>query len=528
MALPTNSSLAKQQGCNPVSSNCVVWQGPDLDCIGLCKGDTISDVVAKMAKELCDLIDLVSLAPTSTTPFDFTCLLQAGQLPPENIHELIQLIIDRLCNQIGETNTIEGDISVIDKRSGSGSDCPENCIVDIASCFYYTNPQGDQVTTMTIVEYATAIGNKICDILLDISVIQGQILTLQADVSTNASDIATLQSTMVVQSDLDYTLDQQLDPTLTPQSVVTALKVVENSYLGLRSATGLPSNIYTGISQFSTYGQNNALSNTGLVSGFPNWISNAVNLGEWAGNIGIAIKDLYEAVATLQLNTPTGCGAIDYNFRATLATGPGTAVITLFLDGSTGLTGFADCSPLASNLTITDTAGNSTTTSMPIISTVNDLLGFSVDIYTTSIDTSLSLTIELESCVANNSTGVTCQQILDYIIVSTAACPSVTLQAYNEAIQFDYSSSVGYTYRTQLYYLGGTSPVQIITDNAPAATVAGTFSSLTENTDYEVEVVVIDALGNETSCPKTSISTLIVPCLPPVQNGVNPIAVLTT
>ena len=381
---------------------------------------------------------------------------------------------------------------------------------------------------MTIVEYATAIGNKICDILLDITTIQGQITTLQTDVATNTTDIATLQSTMLVTGDLDYTLDQQLDPTLTPQSVVTALKVVENSYLGLRSATGLPSNIYTGISQFSTYGQNNALSNTGLVSGFPNWVSNAVNLGEWAGNAGIAIKDLYEAVETLQLNTPTGCGAISYNFRATLTTGPGVALVNLFLDGSTGLAGFADCAPLASNLTITDTAGNSTTTSMPIISTVGDLTGYTVDIFSTSVDPSLSLTIELESCVSNNSTGVTCEQVLNYTIASTAACPSITLQAYNEAIEFDYPSSVGYTYRTQLYYLGGTSPVQIITDNAPAATVAGTFSTLTENTDYEVEIVVIDALGNETSCAKTPISTLVVPCDPPVQNGVNPIAVLTT
>ena len=31
--------------CNPVSSNCVVWQGPTLECIDLCKGDTVSDVV---------------------------------------------------------------------------------------------------------------------------------------------------------------------------------------------------------------------------------------------------------------------------------------------------------------------------------------------------------------------------------------------------------------------------------------------------------------------------------------------------
>ena len=44
--VPTNSRYAKDRGCNPVSSNCVVWQGPDLACIDLCKGDTVSNVVA--------------------------------------------------------------------------------------------------------------------------------------------------------------------------------------------------------------------------------------------------------------------------------------------------------------------------------------------------------------------------------------------------------------------------------------------------------------------------------------------------
>ena len=30
--------------CSPISSNCVVWQGPDIPCIQLCTGDTVSDV----------------------------------------------------------------------------------------------------------------------------------------------------------------------------------------------------------------------------------------------------------------------------------------------------------------------------------------------------------------------------------------------------------------------------------------------------------------------------------------------------
>ena len=51
--IPYNSN--KSGGCNNVSSNCVVWQGPDLPCIDLCHGDTISDVMAKLCEELTQL-----------------------------------------------------------------------------------------------------------------------------------------------------------------------------------------------------------------------------------------------------------------------------------------------------------------------------------------------------------------------------------------------------------------------------------------------------------------------------------------
>ena len=55
MALPIKAKDT-QEGCNPMSSNCVLWQGPDIPCINLCKGDSISDITAKLAEELCTQI----------------------------------------------------------------------------------------------------------------------------------------------------------------------------------------------------------------------------------------------------------------------------------------------------------------------------------------------------------------------------------------------------------------------------------------------------------------------------------------
>ena len=53
--IPSNTG-GKTNGCDPTSSNCVVWQGPNLDCIGLCTGDTVSTVIAKLAEKLCSVV----------------------------------------------------------------------------------------------------------------------------------------------------------------------------------------------------------------------------------------------------------------------------------------------------------------------------------------------------------------------------------------------------------------------------------------------------------------------------------------
>ena len=133
------------------------------------------------------------------------------------------------------------------------------------------------------------------------------------------------------------------------------------------------------------------------------------------------------------------------------------------------------------------------------------MTGFLIDISGTTIDPSLTLTITLQACVFNGGTNIQCEQTLETTIVSTAICPSVTITPYIEAIEYTYLSAVGYTYRTQLYYAGAVTPIQIITDLAPGANVAGTFTGLVKNTNYELEVVLIDGVGNETSCPRVPV-----------------------
>jgi hypothetical protein len=70
--ISTNSNCNdKKKGCITTSSECVVWQGPNISCINLCTGDTISTVVATLAEELCALIDSVNVTGNITCIIDW-------------------------------------------------------------------------------------------------------------------------------------------------------------------------------------------------------------------------------------------------------------------------------------------------------------------------------------------------------------------------------------------------------------------------------------------------------------------------
>ena len=49
---PKNATI---KNCISTSSDCVIWQGPEITCINLCPGDSITKVVYLLAKEICNL-----------------------------------------------------------------------------------------------------------------------------------------------------------------------------------------------------------------------------------------------------------------------------------------------------------------------------------------------------------------------------------------------------------------------------------------------------------------------------------------
>jgi hypothetical protein len=134
--------------CNPTSSNCVVWQGPNLDCIKLCTGDTVSDVIANLATELCNVMDELSI-----TNYDLSCFNLVG-CKPETYQELLQFLINKVCTccnipaPVTEPEEIKQDL------------------ITVAPCFVVNG-----ITNMSLIDYVTAIGLRICDILDQIAIL---------------------------------------------------------------------------------------------------------------------------------------------------------------------------------------------------------------------------------------------------------------------------------------------------------------------------------------------------------------------
>ena len=89
--IPTNNNNNK--GCNPISSNCVIWQGPDIDCgsnFKICNGDTVSDVVANLAAELCGI---ASNPVLSIDPKCFSEILGSSY----NLNDVLNALIEKAC-----------------------------------------------------------------------------------------------------------------------------------------------------------------------------------------------------------------------------------------------------------------------------------------------------------------------------------------------------------------------------------------------------------------------------------------------
>jgi hypothetical protein len=155
--------------CSPISSNCVIWQGPDIPCIKLCKGDTISDVVHKLATELCTILDYLNV-----DNYNLSCFNLAS-CSPNNFQELLQFIIERICaleNIDPATVTVS---TVTGTQRTNQSELVTNYMMQRSSVF--------GGGTVKLPDYVQEIADRVSNNITQISIINSSINSLDIRVT---------------------------------------------------------------------------------------------------------------------------------------------------------------------------------------------------------------------------------------------------------------------------------------------------------------------------------------------------------
>ena len=307
--------------CSPISSNCVIWQGPDIPCIKLCKGDTVSDIIHKLATELCNIMDLLDV-----NGYDLSCF-DLASCKPQNIQELIQFLIERICAleatdaAVAATPTTPGNTT----KSTSA-----DTLVTVAPCFVVGT-----TTVMTIVEYAQAAGTKICAIIDQITIINNQITNLNIRVTTletTPAPVYTLPS-FAISCDIDALISGN----------IYGIDVILQSFINdvwcsFYAATGSTTDLLSAVSAQCILGTDFTKVNPAATYAmqYPNWIQPTVTIADLLNNAWIVLCDIYNG------SVVTVAGSTTSTIETTVTGGPAYTISAKVIDtGWVDLDGFS-------------------------------------------------------------------------------------------------------------------------------------------------------------------------------------------
>lgn len=473
-------------GCDPISSNCIIWQGPDITCINLCRGDSISDVVYKLATELCNLMLTFNISN-----YDLECF-NLQECAPKDFQALINFLIGKICE-------LEG-VEQVTPRNTNG--CPD-CLINVCPQFYYQNPQGDTVTSMQLSDYVIAIGNKICILI-------GQITTINAILENHENRITILEDTPIPQYQLPELIPFCLNNNQ-PLRLDLLTAALEQAFCTLQNHTGNPQMILAAIQKAcANLAGSDRLNGFGPMSSIPGWVLTPANLAESFGNLWLTVCDLRNSVQSIKLNCcQTDCDDINIIILASL-TNPTTLVLHFL---GTVPTNYIDLG-MGSTIELTDAGGGG-----PQI-----LNG--IQLLTQYIATGLPLTITLNTVNGANNVFVklihrfidpisqsSCENITEVTVLGTDSCPDLVLAADYTAIDyaFTWNGTTPKIIGVELWNATGTVMLQSVNLNVTSTTPSGDFINLTENTNYKIRLV-IDGLP----CDFYDFSTLAHPCVAPI------------
>jgi len=489
--IPTNSSNTTN-GCDSISSNCVIWQGPDISCINLCNGDTISDVTAKLAELVCNIITDGVQANPNLTGLDLACLNIPGTTPTTLV-PVLQEMVNAIC----------------EKNSGaepSSEYIQANLpIMTLPACLQYNDTLGNPVTQLRLDNFTTLIANKVCDIL-------ATIITIETTLTSYNTRISVLEACVLPCSSAKA--ETQVVPTciinvgqLTDVSVL--LLALEVRFCALETAVGLPAAINAAIGQATILGTTTTLANPSVSYGsITGWNNNPSTLAQSVQNIWVVLSDLYNSVSSIQTNCcPSGCDGVTFGYNTSniLATNGVITGINFNFQNTTG-TGsvipatFNDCAG-STIITIRDSNNVAVTSTVSVASLQNSAGGVTISI--PGLNTYGSLTTSVAFCVTDGRD--TCSDTVIKSVDGIIPCVLPVMSGItdtNATVTFTNQLGISAVFVIDIINVTTNLVIATYTQNNPGNIVTHEFTSLGSGTQYITRLTI--QIGGQTKvCPNT-------------------------
>lgn len=334
---PIKSNITSTGKClNPVTTKCVVWDGPDITCLDgttLCKGQNVETTLYTLATKLCEIYTALSLEDINTCINNINDGTSVSIGPTSSIKEVFSAIIKKLCTLDGRVQTLE-DTPCLEQTAI----VPE-CLRTQAAVYPSYNP----VTfTLPLQYYAELVANSVCGLLIDIQLLQTNANTINQQIddlwlALQGCSASAAQNYVLPTCTYNWSVSPNGDPV----SIQTAFSWLEADYCTLRGLLGTNSQITSAInSQCAALGSEDTLTPGlgGTLSNLPGWSDTPSTISDAITNMWLTVCDMRSYVAgVLNLCCKSPCDYFQLGFVPLWST-DGTTVTISFIDPSNPVT----------------------------------------------------------------------------------------------------------------------------------------------------------------------------------------------
>lgn len=286
-----------KKGCIPTSSKCIVWEGPALECIDICKGDTIEDIIYKVANYVCNLnLECCPITATDLANIEFNCYIpgHSSNTPIMDVHNVWDFLAE-ICSTI--YSLIWGTSNLRETEQA----------LTLPECLYYEE-NGDTIMSLLRDDYIRYLADKICEIVANYDAL---LLTLD-DISDRLEAVEEFVENYKEPEPPELYITSQCASAASPGEeveITEAFETFEGNYCNYITLLGLSPEWTAALNSTCTgLGNSYQLANqSAQMKTIYNWILSPSSVADNYNNLWLTICDIRAAIQDIidnQITSP--------------------------------------------------------------------------------------------------------------------------------------------------------------------------------------------------------------------------------